>query len=114
MIVTGLGEVAARGNAELDTQMLEQDRHKIGDHDDSQKRVAELGTARQIGGPVSWVHVTDRDQKSRARESDELPPERGCRRHDNTAMNFRQRHPTRTPAPGQAGLRYKCGVGWLS
>src|SRR5213083_1139555 len=53
--------------------MLEQDRHKIGDHDYSQKRVAELGTPSQISGPVSWIHVADRDQKSRARESDELP-----------------------------------------
>ena len=75
MIAAGLGEIATGGDAEFDAQMLEQDRHEIGNHDDSQERVPELGAAGQIGGPIARVHVTHRHQKSRAGESDQLSPE---------------------------------------
>ena len=34
MIAAGLGQIAAGGDAELDAQVLEQDRHQVGDHDD--------------------------------------------------------------------------------
>ncbi len=70
MIATSLREIAARGDAELDAQMLKQDRHEIGEHDDKQKRVAKLGAARQVGCPISGVHVTDRDKKAGAREGE--------------------------------------------
>ena len=70
MIATGLGQVAASGNAQLDTQVLEQDRHEVRNHDDRKERVAKLRAARQVGRPVARIHVADRDQKSRAGESD--------------------------------------------
>ena len=45
MVAAGLGQIAPRSDAEFDAQMLKHDRHEIGDHDDSQKRVTELGPA---------------------------------------------------------------------
>ena len=35
MVAAGLGEVAACGNAEFDAQMLKQNRHQVGNHDDA-------------------------------------------------------------------------------
>jgi hypothetical protein len=57
MIAAGLGQIPAGGDAELDAQMLEKDRHEVRDHDDGKQGVAELSAARQIGGPVSRVHI---------------------------------------------------------
>ena len=74
MIATGLGKVAARDHPEFDAQMLEQDGHQIGDHDDSKKGVTKPGPASQIGGPVARIHVPDRHEKPRAGESRQLPP----------------------------------------
>ena len=91
VIAAGLGQVAAGGDAELDAEMLEQDRHEVGDHDDGEQRVAEFRAARQIGRPVARVHVADRDEKTRAGKGEQLPPERGVRWNEDTAMDFRQR-----------------------
>ena len=35
MIAAGLREVASGGDAELDAEMLQQDRHQVGDQDDA-------------------------------------------------------------------------------
>ena len=75
MIAAGLRQVASRDHPELDAQVLEQDRHQIGDHDDGKKRVTKLRPAGQIGGPVARIHVADRHEKTRAGESRQLPPE---------------------------------------
>ena len=74
VIATGLGKVAARGHPEFDAQMLEQDGHQIGDHDDSQKRVTKPGPSSQIGGPVARIHVADRHEEPRAGESRQFAP----------------------------------------
>jgi hypothetical protein len=74
VIAAGLGKVAASDHPEFDAQMLEQDGHQIGDHDDSKKRVTEAGPASQIGGPVARIHVADRHEKSGAGESRQLAP----------------------------------------
>ena len=42
MIAAGLREITSGGDAELDAQMLEQDRHEIRDHDDRQQCVTKL------------------------------------------------------------------------
>ena len=100
MIAAGLRQIASRGDAELDAQMLEQDRHEIGDHDDGQQRVAELRAARQIGRPVARIHVADRDEEARAGESQQLSPEGSRPRNDDAAMDFRQRNVSGLSAPG--------------
>ena len=74
MIAAGLREIASRGDAELDAQMLKQDRHEIGEHDDKQQRVAKFRAACQVGRPIAGVHVTDRDEKAGPGESEQLSP----------------------------------------
>ncbi len=66
MIPTGLCQVASGGDAQLDAQMLKQDRHEIGKHDNGQERITELRAARQVGRPIAGVHVTYGHQKTRA------------------------------------------------
>ena len=69
MIAAGLREIASGRDAELDAQMLEEDRHEIGDHDDAEQRVTKLRAARQVGRPIARVHVADRDEKTWAGEA---------------------------------------------
>ena len=76
MIAAGLREVAPRDDAELDAEMLEQDRHQVGNHDDAEQRVAELRAAREVGGPIAGIHVTHRHEKAGTREGQQLSPER--------------------------------------
>jgi hypothetical protein len=66
MVATGLRQIPARDDAELYAEMLKQNRHEVGDHDDGKQRIAKFGSARQIGGPVTRVHVADRDEKTGA------------------------------------------------
>ena len=100
MIAAGLRQVAARGHAKFDAQMLKQNRHQIGDHDDRKKRVTELGATGQIGCPVARIHVADRDEKPRAGKCEQLPPKRSGRRDHDTAVDFRQRDLTGSSPPG--------------
>ena len=79
--------------------MLEQDRHEIRNQDDGQQRVAKLRAAREIGRPVARVHVADRDEKAGAGEGEQLAPEGRVRRHDNAAVNFRERNHAAAPPP---------------
>ena len=72
--------------------MLEHDRHEIGQHDDEQQLVAKLGATCQIGRPIARVHVTDRDQKTRSGEGEQLSPERRRYRDDDASMNFSERN----------------------
>jgi hypothetical protein len=99
MIAASLCEVAARGDTELDAQVLEQDRHQIGNHDDGQECVTKLGATREISGPIAWIHVAHRDQESRASECSEFPPERGRPRNNNAPVNFRERNVCGASAP---------------
>ena len=91
MIAACLCEVAPRGDTELDAQVLEQDRHQIGDHDDGQQRIAKPGATGQIRGPIARVHVSHCDQKSGAGECRQFPPERRRARDDNASVDFRER-----------------------
>ena len=87
VIAAGLREVAAGRDAELHAEMLEQDRHQVRDQDDGEQRVAKLRAAGEIGGPVSRVHVADRDEKAGSGKGRELAPERGVSR-DGDAPGF--------------------------
>src|SRR5690348_4257506 len=52
-LVTELGQITLGSYAELEGEVLEQDRHQVGEHDDEEERVAKAGTARDVGGPVA-------------------------------------------------------------
>jgi hypothetical protein len=99
MIAAGLGQVAPRRYAQFDAQMLEQNCHEVGNHDNSQEGIAELRAARQIGGPIAGIHVTDSDEEPRTGKSPQLPPKRRRRRNDDATMDFRQRNLSSRPAP---------------
>ena len=47
MVPAGLGQVPSRGHAQLDAQVLEQDRHEVGNQDDAQEQEAEFRAARK-------------------------------------------------------------------
>jgi len=75
MIAAGLRQIAAGGDAEFGGEMLQQDRHEIGNHDDRQQRVTKLRAAREVGGPVAGVHVADGDEITGAGKREQLFPE---------------------------------------
>jgi hypothetical protein len=100
VVAAGLGEIAAGDDAELDAEVLQQNGHEIGDENDAQQRVAELRAALQVGGPVARVHVTDRDEKAGAGEGEQLAPEGRGDRHDDAAVDLRQRVAAGSTAPG--------------
>ena len=114
MVAARLRQVAAGGDAEFDAQMLKQDRHQVGNHDDAQKRVSELCASGQIGRPVARIHVADGDQESRSGKRHELPPKGRGLWHKDGAMDLWQRNLTVGPSPGTRlfrsyfRLRHKC------
>lgn len=65
MRAAGLGQVESRDDAQFDTQMLQTNRHCIGDENDEKKRVAIPGTTLQIHRPVARVQVADGNQPAR-------------------------------------------------
>ena len=99
MVAAGLGEVASGGDAEFDGQVLEQDRHEVGQHDDGQQSVAELRAAGQVGRPVAGIHVTDGDEEAGAGKRQQFPPKRGVGGNDDAAVDFRQGNLPRRLAP---------------
>src|SRR6476660_6670549 len=104
MVTTRLREIAPCSDAEFDAQMLKQDRHQIGNHDDAEKRVSESCASSQIGRPVSRIHIAHSDQKSRSGKCHELPPKGGRLWHKDGAVNLRQGNLTAGPSPGCARL----------
>ena len=57
----GLREVEAGRDIEADTQMLEQDGHQVRQQDHPEQRVTELRATGEVSGPVTWIHIPDRD-----------------------------------------------------
>ena len=73
-LVAELGEVALGGDAELEREALQQDRHQVGEHDDEEQRVAEARAAGDVGGPVAGVHVADGDEEAGTEKAEQAPP----------------------------------------
>jgi hypothetical protein len=90
MVPAGLGEVAPGDDAELGAERLQENRHEVRDQDDGEERVAELRTAREVGGPVAGIHVADGDEIARPGEGKHLAPEAELLRHRNGLMDFGQ------------------------
>ena len=59
-------------DAEARAQRLKHDRHEIGQQRNEEQRVAELGAAREVGGPVAGIDEADRHQKPRPEKSEKL------------------------------------------
>ena len=56
-----LCEIVPGDDSQLQRQPLEEHRHDAGEQDDREERIIVLGATRQVGGPVSGIHVADRD-----------------------------------------------------
>src|SRR5690349_4400150 len=74
MIPAGLGEIATSGDTQLEGERLKQNGHQVGQQNHAQQGIAEPGTSREVGGPVSRVHVPDGDHVSRAGKRQRLAP----------------------------------------
>jgi len=79
---TGLGSGADVGrqrvagdDAELGGEVLQEDQHERAQRDDPEQRVAELGAAGDVGGPVARVDEADGDDEARAEVAQEFPRE---------------------------------------
>src|SRR5437763_74069 len=105
MIAARLREIALSGNAEPRAQRLQQNRHQIRKQNDAQQRVAESRTAGQIGRPVSWIHVTDRDEITGTGKREKLSPKSCAGRNRNRAMRFRQTRRSALYAPSALGRK---------
>src|SRR5947207_15910831 len=104
MIATGLGEISPGNNAEPRTKRLQQNRHQIRKQNDAEQHVAKLGTAGEVGRPISRIHVTDGDEITRAGEREQLSPKAGVARDRDTAMHFRQTRPRPLGPPSARNL----------
>ncbi len=91
MFTAGLGEVASRGDAELQGKRLQEHRHQTAEQDDTQERVAEFRAPAKVGRPVAGVHVADGDQVAGARKGEQLAEERCSRHYRDGAVDFRER-----------------------
>ena len=89
----GLGEVAAGGDAEAGGQRLQEDRHQVGQHDDEKQRVAELGAASEVGGPVAGIHIADGDHVARAHEGEQPAEPDAGGWHGDGGIDLRQARP---------------------
>src|SRR5947207_3634710 len=90
MIATGLGEIPPGNDAEPRTKRLQENRHQIRKRNDAEQHVAKLGTAGEVGRPVSRIHVTDGDEITGAGEREQLSPKAGVARDRDSSMHFRQ------------------------
>ena len=106
MIAARLCEVAPGDDAELGAEGLQKNRHEVGDEDDAEQRVAELRTAREVGGPVAGVHVADSHEITRAGKRKQLAPETERLRHHNRPMHFLQTGRFTANPPAAAGGRW--------
>jgi hypothetical protein len=64
----------AGDDPKLRSEALKQNRHQVRDENDAEKRVPELRSASQIGGPVPRIHVADGYQIAGASEGEHFPP----------------------------------------
>ena len=91
MVVAGLGEVLAHDDAQARGQNLHDDRHEAGQTHDPEEAVAVVRSCLEISPPVARIHVADADEKGRAGEGRQLPPETGRGwRHGHRAMQSLQ------------------------
>jgi hypothetical protein len=89
-MAASLREISLGRDPEPRAKGLKQDRHQIRKQNDAEQPVTEGGATREIGRPVARVHVTDRDQITRAREREHLSPKARARSNCNCPMRFRQ------------------------
>src|SRR2546423_1947064 len=98
VVATRLRQIAARDDAKLGSEPLEQNRHQVRRENYAEQGVAELGSAGEVGCPVSRVHVTDRDEVPRSGECEDLSPP-AVSRHGYGAINLDQRGGGSRPSP---------------
>ena len=66
VVADALGKVGVGDDPELRRQVLDQHRHRVGEHHDPQQQEAELGATLEVGGEVARIHIGDRGDERRA------------------------------------------------
>ncbi len=94
VLAAQLGQAAARRDADLRRQVLDQHRHQVRAEDHPQQQVAELRPAGDVGGEVARVDVRDGGHERRARRT----AARAARGRARAAASGR-----RSPAPVHLG-----------
>ena len=109
-VAARLREIPAAGDSQTQRQRLQQDRHEVRQHDHAEQRVAISSAARQVGRPVSRVHVADGDQIPGTGERQHLAPESGPGRDGDRSMNLGKTDAAlgKPPPSGRVGF---CGFG---
>ena len=98
-VATCLRQIAFRHDAQLQREVLQQDRHQVGHQDHHQQRVAEQRAASEIGGPVAGIHVAHRHHGAGTGKRQQRAPETALRRHRHAGMHLGQRATTGCMAP---------------
>ena len=100
VVAAGLGEIASGDDAEFRGECLQEHRKNVADQHDAEKRIAELGAAADVGGPVAGVHVTDGDEITGASEGEDFAEPVCVVGDGNAAMRFGERREREGAAPG--------------
>jgi hypothetical protein len=108
MIMAGLREIAAAGDAKLHRQCLEHNGHEVGKHDDAEKGEVVFRSAGEVGRPIPRVHVANRHEKTRPGKGEQFAEKTSRGRNNKAAMNLGKTWPRRLRTP--TGLRME-GVG---
>ena len=105
-VAAGLGEVAAGGDRHPGAQVLQDDRHDVGEEGDEEQRVAELGASGEGRRPVAGVHIADGNEVAGAEERHQLAPHRAVRGDRDGPVHLGQgRIPPAPPPVGQGAAR---------
>src|SRR5580693_5272039 len=91
MFAAGLREVASCGDTELGGKRLQKHGDEAAEENDAEQRVAKFGTAADIGGPITGIHVADSDEVSGAGEGKHFPPEGSGGENGHGAVRFGER-----------------------
>ena len=108
MVAAGLRQITPCGDTEFRRQRLQEHRHQAADHDYAQQRVAKLGAALNVGGPIARVHISDGHEIAGAGESEDFADPRRSGAKRNGAMSLRQRRQACDLGPEGPG-RVACG-----
>ena len=109
-----LRQIAPGRDAEPRGERLQEDGHQVGEQNDREQSVAEGRSAGDIGRPVAWVHVADRDQIARSDKGEHLTKRIAGLWHGHCSENLRQRWKLADAVPTALGCRHSILVAVVS
>ena len=96
MLAARLRQIHARDDPEFDRQRLQDHCHDVRQQNDAEQGVAKSRAARDIRGPIAWVHIANRDHIAGPGKGAHLAPETAhALGHCDSTMRLRQAWPKR-------------------